>query len=102
DDFRRNAGFVALEVDRTQFLLVSATAMPAGQVARIAAPGIGLLRRRQRLVWPIRRKVIINDGRSESLRRRQRSVCLDCHKNLFSTSWFLLFALFPLCSSLET
>ncbi len=78
-DGRGNPELVALEVDDAQLALVSAAAMPDGQVAGVAAAAGALLGLGQRLVRPVRRQVIVDRGGGEPPRRSYRSVSFDCH-----------------------
>ena len=73
---------LALEVDQAQHLLVAAALMAHGQVALVAASAGALLDRQKRLVRPIRRQVVIDLRGLEAQGRRDRSVCLDCHRRL--------------------
>src|SRR6185437_1882116 len=78
---RRNAGFVALKVHNAQLALVSAAAVPAGNVARVAASAGPLLRLDQLLVRLVRRDVVVDDGRAIAQRLGRRSVSFNRHKN---------------------
>src|SRR6266403_545744 len=76
---RGNAGLVALEIDGADLALVSPAAVPHGDVARVAASTCALLDLGQRLVRTVRGQIVVDDGRLETQRRGDRSVCLDCH-----------------------
>ena len=77
---RRNAILVALEINVAQLALVPAATMPDRDVARVAASAGAQLDAGQRLVRLIGRQLIVGQRCLEAQRRRNRSVCLNCHK----------------------
>src|SRR6185369_3733854 len=75
---------VALEIDDADLALVTATTMPDRRVSTVATSTAALLRLGQRLVRPVRRKLVIDQCRLETQSRCYRSECLNRHILLFS------------------